>query len=626
MFIILKKIFFGGIILGSMINSGMGQTKFSAVISPSQISKDEYATLRLIFENATDIQKITPPSFADFSVVSGPNQESGMSNVNGVVTQYIAISYILQPRHAGNIVLAAASAQIAGKKYSAPALKLSVKKSSGLSTPNNISSNPFASQQPSEDFTDFILKKGEHVPDKVNKNMLLKLQTSRISCFVGEPIIADYKLYSRLKSESRLTKNPSFNGFSVIDIQQPDATAYVREKLNGREYNVYSIRKAQLYPLQDGTIELESATLENNIQFLKEDASNLKSNMDGYINGFSYSPETVITETVSLSSKPLRITVKPLPLAGKPASFNGAVGKFEVTASVEKNQFHTDETGKLTLVVSGNGNLQLVTAPEIKWPQPLEAFEPKVTDELVQMDVPVSGKKIFEIPFAVQTAGNYEVPSIEFSFFDPSTAAYKIIQTKPISISVKKGNNKPAYFADTASKKSMLPIAVKMLGSRGWMVVVLAVMMMLGLFFWIKKDHKKKKEPLLNLLPVAEDEKELGVFATTNVIPQNPLSLSENCLNSADCRDFYSLLNQELKDFLANKFSLSAKDINVKLISMAMDKAGIDNEISLQMQQLMQDIEWQLYTPFERNNAMNHLYNRTQSIIQLIHTYHSPTL
>lgn len=84
--------------------------------------------------------------------------------------------------------------------------------------------------------------------------------------------MASYNLYSRLKSETKLVKNPSFNGFSVIDLQQPNATDYAQRNINGREFNVYTIRKVQLYPLQAGTFQLEGASLDNQVQFLKPGA------------------------------------------------------------------------------------------------------------------------------------------------------------------------------------------------------------------------------------------------------------------------------------------------------------------------------------------------------------------
>jgi hypothetical protein len=630
MSIFFKKILLGCIVMVTMRGSVLAQIKFSAEISPSKIHKEEYATLRLVIENATDIHNITPPSFKDFIVVSGPNQETGMSNVNGLVKQYMGISYILQPRHTGKIIINAASATINGKSYTSRPLKLQVLSTSGARSQPAASASPFAAMDPylaaapKEDFNDFILKKEERVQDKVSKNMLLKLQTNKTSCYVGEPVVASYKLYTRLKSESKLTKNPSFNGFSVIDLQQPDVTDYAREKLNGREYNVYTIRKAQLYPLQDGTIELESATLENNVQFLKEDAKGLQDNLDGFMNGFNLGEDALITETVSLTSKPVSIKVKPLPEAGKPVSFNGAVGKFDFTASLEKNSFTTDETGKLTLVVSGAGNLQLITAPEINWPAQLEPFESKVTDELLQTDVPVSGRKIIEIPFTVQLPGNYNIPSIEFSFFDPATASYKRVATNPIAFTILKGTNKPLSISGINEKKAPVSFAKKMFENRGWIVAVIGFIMALGLLGWIKQERKKNLKPSLPVvLPIKEENAAITRLAEmAAAAPQNPLSLSETCLNSIDCREFYTLLNQDLKTFFAQKFLIPLREINVKKILAAMDMAGIDNKVALQVQQLFQDVEWQLYTPFERNDLMDQLYSRAQSTLQLIQTYH----
>lgn len=634
-------IFFKSILLGcwfvmAMLLSAHCQTKFSAELIPAEINKDEYTTLRLTIENAIEIKNLVPPSLKDFIVVSGPNQESGMNSVNGIVTQYISFSYILQPRHAGRITLEKALAIVNGKEYTSHPIKLIVRNTTGKANRSNSIPSPFAAMDPfyapapKEEFNDFILKKGERVPDKVSRSIHLKLQTDKTSCYIGEPVIASYKLYTRLKSESNLTKNPSFNGFSVIDLMRPDVTDYSREKVNGREYNVYTIRKAQLYPLQDGIIELETATLQNSIQFLKEDAKDLQGNVDGFLNGFSLSEDAFVTETVSLSSKPVSITVKPLPDKGKPLSFNGAVGKYDITASLEKNNFTADETGKLTLEVSGAGNLQLVTSPDIKWPQQLEPFDVKVTEDLLLLDVPVSGRKIFEIPFTVQAKGNYEIPSIEFSFFNPATGTYKTLHTKPIAFSVKEGTaNKTFYGSTPAIKKEEGTISKWVFKQRGFAIVGIALIMALVLLVWLKQDKKKNKTITVQnkIEPNGKEEQTLHYAMANAAEPQNPLQLAEECLHTTECNEFYSILNQELKTYLSHRFSIPVQEINVKKILAAMDVAGIDNEIALQIQQLIKDIEWQLFTPFERNESMNELYNRAQSLLQLIQTYHlAPTL
>src|SRR6201999_3240685 len=96
---------------------------------------------------------------------------------------------------------------------------------------------------------EFVLKPGENIRDKVRKNLFVKVQVDRNTCYVGEPIVATYKLYSRLNAESRVTKRPSLNGFSVYDMIDPGADAVSVEKLNGKAYTVHTIRKTQLIPL-----------------------------------------------------------------------------------------------------------------------------------------------------------------------------------------------------------------------------------------------------------------------------------------------------------------------------------------------------------------------------------------
>ncbi|RYD77702.1 MAG: protein BatD [Sphingobacteriales bacterium] len=609
-----------------LANLAGAQVKYKASMVPSQINKDEYATLRLEIENASNVQQVKPPSLKDFNVVSGPNQETGMSSINGVSKTYMAISYVVQPRRAGKFTIGESAIVVGGKEYKSGPIHFVVKNESGRTPSGQAAtpfSNPFIDPAPpkvSEAYSDYILKKGESVPEKVNKNMQLRLQTNKTTCYVGEPVIATYKLYTRLKSESKMTKAPSFNGFSVIDLLRPDETEQNVERLNGREYNVYTVRKSQLYPLQDGDIELEAATLDNRIQFIKEGTQN--SGIDDFFGGMTVSPDAVVTQSVSLNSKPLTIHVKPLP-EGKPASFNGAVGDFRITSSLEKNNFGANEAGKLIVTISGSGNLQLITSPDISWPAGMEAFDAKVQDEYDQSTVPVSGRKTFVIPFTVNTAGEHTIPLIRFSYFDPAKATYQTDSSKPIAFTVVKGSTGPSYDIDTLSQKKPVSVAQQIFSNREWIVGAVALLIMGGLFLWNKNDRKAKikKRIAEEKFKIEQEKFEKVQLATIAEKPQNPLHKTEECLNSTDCTDFYKLLNVEFKQWLSHKFSLEIQDVNSKKIAAAFDKSAIDNSTTLQVQQLMQEIEWQLYTPFDRTDTMHDLYSRAQSAIQTINSH-----
>jgi hypothetical protein len=481
---------------------------------------------------------------------------------------------------------------------------------------------------PQRPFSDNILRKGENAAEKVNKNIFIKLELDKTSCYVGEPVVATYKLYTRLKSESNLIKNPSFNGFSVIDLQMPDNVSYTREKINGREYNMYIIRKAQLYPLQAGSLELEPAEIENNVTFIKEEYANRQGDLMNDVFR-EFAEATIPTEgiekhKVTLQSKSASVTVKPLPEVNAPASFKGAVGNFSIEAMLEKNNFTTDDAGKLMVVVSGEGNLQLVNAPDVLWPNGFEAFEPSTTDDFIKTMVPISGRKIITYSFTIEQPGNYTLPAIKCSYFDPKQGRYKTDSTKPIAFTVTKGTGKKAAPAVTAIKKESESLLNKFIGNRRWVISTVALLVLCGLIFWLKRDTKKEKIIKANQIKVAEKSKEEEEIINTIAMEEkNWLAKAEELLHGENSRIFYNELNFSLKSYLSKKLDLPVETINKKSITEQLDKKNISIQTSIHLQQVMNDIELQLYAPFAEKEKMKELYDNTADMIQTLDTYKS---
>lgn len=582
-------------------------------------------------ENAMEVTQIVPPDLKNFIIVSGPNQESGMTMINGTVKKYIALNFILKPKATGVFTIPASLAKADAGDYKSNTVKLKVTANPTGNTAgvNAFSSpfsgmDPFAEPAPRSSYNDFILRKGENPVDKINRNMLVRVEIDKRTCYVGEPVVATYKLYTRLKSESNMIKNPSFNGFSVLDLQQPNDMSYHVEKFEGREYNVYNIRKVQLYPLLAGNLELGIVEIENNVQFVKAEYFDRQQdafNMFRDLADLNIPPEGMEIHKVSLQSKPLTILVKPLPDENKPVGFKGAVGRFNVYARVENDYFSTDDAGKLAVIISGEGNLQMINAPEISWPAGIEGFDPKATDDLFKGTVPVSGRKIFEFPFTVSKAGAYTIPAMSFSFFDTRDAKYKTVTTAPLEITVTKGTGKPPKInVDTKIKPSQNYLA-NFFNNRLRVVSVIAVLIILGLIFWLKRDSKKEKQAAgerLSAQEIVDAEKPVEELLQSQ---QNPLALAEGCLQRGEVNLFYTQLNLELKNYLSKKFAIPAEELNRKNIVEQLDAKGVSNETAVQLQKLLDDIEWQLYTPFVNNEQMQELYNYTADMIQLLDTY-----
>ena len=614
--------------------AAIAQVKFTAVLSPDQISKDEYTQLRLLVENAREVQQISPPALNNFIIISGPNQESGMSMVNGDVTKYVAISFIIKPKGPGTFIIPSAIARADGSVFRSSPVTLKVSNTvsgnsntgvNGFMSPFN-GIDPFAEPVQRSNYQDYILHKGENAMDKIRKNMMVKVETDKSSCYVGEPVIATYKLYTRLKSESGMTKNPSFNGFSVIDLQQPDNSSYRTEKVNGREYNVYIIRKAQLYPLQPGNIELEAAEIDNRVHFIKEEYIKKQQDIGGDLfrdfADAAVPPEGVEDYSITLQSKPLAVTVKPLPDLNKPVDFKGAVGNFSIDASLSKNNFTTDDACDLSLVISGSGNLQLVTAPEITWPDGIEGFEPKVSDDLNKLTVPVSGRKIIKYPFTVSKAGKYSIPVISFSYFDLQTLQYRTVTTRPLLCTVLNGTGKGKE--TQAENKSGTESLLNRFFSNRWRVVgVLALGILLGIFFWYRGELKKDRKTVTAVIPGADEHIIVNNESMEAEMArlEDPLAPALLHLKNNEPAAFYSALNEALRSYLARKLDIPPEELNKKTITEQLDKKGIRNDIALQLQRLLDEVEWQLYTPFSENEKMREMYDRADGLILLLKGY-----
>lgn len=626
----LNRIFFAVFYITNSIFL-QAQVKVSATVSPEIIYGDEYATYRVVIEGAKAIQQISHPAFSNFIVVSGPNEEFWESSLNNQpAKKYYAISYIIQPKTSGKLPVGSVTAKVDGKTYTTSSLQLTVLKNNAPG--NKPSQNyPFTHANPNpghkppqQEFTDFVLKKGDDVRKKIKDNMHFVLQADKQTCYVGEALVATYNLYTRLKSNTHLVKNPSFNGFSVIDLQQPDDYGFTRKNWQGREYNVYSVRKVQLYPLQPGNFELEAATLDNEVQFLKPEAAANPNTIYNMYNGVGINPDDYILEKVNLTCTPVKIQVKPLPENDKPSDFNGAVGQFEINAAVEKNNIATNEPGKLRIAVSGTGNMQLITAPEIKWPNGVEAYEIKLTDNLNTSTVPVSGTKYFDIPFAITKEGKYSIPAIRYSFFDPVTSSYKTVSTNPVSITVTAAKETKNLFAgsNNVSKENLSPLN-RLFKNRPLVITIIAALIIAGLIFWLRKEQKKEEEKeAYNLQQQKEkqlqEEEFQELFFKKAALAQNVLKKTEACLHADNPAEFYVAINKEFKNFLSQKLNLHHEDISSKRIMNAMDNMGVDNSLILQTQNLLQDIDRQVYTPLPSLDGMQETYIRTQQIIQFL--------
>ncbi len=593
----------------------LAQVKFSTVVTGREYSKRENVQVDYIVENAASIESLAPPDFKGFTVVSGPMQQSGMSIVNGATSKYEGITYFLRPLAAGKLVIPGATAVVDGKLLRSNSIAINITNG----PPKHASpspSNPFlglaAPEEAPEVNEEYVLRKGESAAAKIKDNLFVRLDVNKTTCYAGEPIVAVYRLFSRLKSESRVTKRPSLSQFSVYDMVQPEANAPTVEKVNGKLYNSHIIRKVQLYPLQDGSFDLEPVEIDNTVSFLRlENGSNklsMQQLMDDYMNGIT--DGKLEEQKITLASKPVTIAVKPLPPLGKPASFDGAVGRFTVMATVPQMEISASETVELNVLLKGEGNLPLINAPQVSWPAGIEGFEPIVKEDIDKTVSPISGSKMFQYSFSVKQPGPITIPPVEFSYFDPAANAYKTIKTDSILLDIKKavkkaaGNNETGATKTAAAKEPDYKIFL-------WLLLFVAFAIIVILL-------KRKKKTLVNHQPATVPGAAMTQEALT--APVDRFEAARYALTAVNSQLFYRETGRVVWHLLQDKFKLTSSQLSKPVVMRLLQQANTPATTILLLENVLNECELALYTPVHTENDMRQTLEKAERLDRELQT------
>ncbi|HEY4110464.1 BatD family protein [Puia sp.] len=657
----------------------VGQVKFTTVVSSQEVGKTDYLQVEFVVENARQIDDMTPPNFHGFRIAQGPIQSSGMSIVNGNMSQYKALSFVLEPEKTGKFTIGGAVATVDGKHMQSNSVTVTVHpggSGSAGSSPAPGGGNPFGNpflqpsmpdpfgREPGEVEKDYVLRPGENVKEKIRKNLFVKVQVDKNTCYVGEPIVATYKLYSRLSSESRVTKRPSLNGFSVYDMVDPSTDPVSVEKLNGKDFTVHIIRKTQLIPLQAGSIDLDPVEVENTVHFVKgsgnresrRSAATLRDLFDQMTDESNLGPE--VDENVTLDTKPVTITVKPLPEENKPAGYSGAVGNFSVEASLASNTVAAQDENTLHVVVKGKGNLPVFAAPPVTWPDSITAFDPTSKEDVNKTVSPMTGSKSFDYVFAPKRAGHYTIPAVNFSYFDPASQCYKTAETKPLELQVspvlRKSRKGPV--TDVAPEEGSLPARIgSFLQDRMEWVIAALLVTGVTIYFWrqhnriSKSDAQKKStapkltvQPVTVAPPMSANRTNAPQLPTSPVPasppqdpshkqaisslpsaayvpatpPADPLVDARQYFENGDSKAFYREINRAIWKAVGKKLDLPASELNKSNAVRHLRQRGWDETALLSLENILGECEMNLYTPAYDRFNMELLLRQTERVIE----------
>ena len=548
------------------LNISFSQVKFETEVSKTKLGVNE--NLRVDFKMNKDGDNFSPPSFNGFRVVGGPNQSVSNSWINGVRTFSKTYSYFLTPEKKGNFTIGQASIEIDGDIYKTLPVKVQVTEAveSSLSpgSPSSV----------------------------VDDDIELSIEISKSNPYLNEPISVEFKLLFNPKiNVTNLGEidNPEFKNFWSQNIKIPrleiKSTSY-----KGQRYNYVTWKKALLFPQKAGDLELLPLTLDVTI--------------DVPTNRRDFFGNTIYTQTSKkVASRKRIIKVKNFPENGKPESFNGAVGNFDISLNSSKSQLKATESFQLEFKVNGNGNLKLFSLPEIIVPSSLEKYAPEFKEKINTSLSGMNGEISNVYTIVPQYQGKYPIPPIEFSFFNPKTEQYVTLYSNESIVDVLDGPTRlsesnvqasnPVSNSITSSDQfnfiklnsNFTQIDAKNIIDSKKILFTLFLIPIIILVLAIIYFNLRNKKVSENILKSRD----------ADLLARQYLNNAKIDMNNKD--SFYASLENALFNFIKSKYLIEREDFSKDRLKSILEKDKISDNIIEDLIDIINSCELARYTP-----------------------------
>ena len=627
--------------MGTLLAQGV---QFTTAASSTQIGVGEPFRVQFTINDASNISGFQAPAFRGFEILSR-SQSQSTSIINGKVSQSVTFEFILQANAQGRYTISGAKARIDGDQMQSNPISISVEKGYANSNNNQSGNNP-APQAPNPfgfappalqrqlQSQPGILRNGENPMEKIKKNVFVKVDVDKTNVYAGQQITVTYKLFTRLPTSSQVTKVPSFTGFSSHDIKLSYPIQPSIEDVKGVPFKVFIIRKTMLFPLQSGTLELDPAEVDNTVRLytVERQKTNSSDPFDDIMNdpffksaignnpffqqAFGGSDVTYHDYDYNTSSQPVMIHVKPLPEAGKPADFTGAVGNYTISASLDKTKLSANDAATLKVTISGTGNISLLSAPQVDLSSDFDNYTPTITDKINANSNPYGGSRTFTYVLMPKAAGSFTIPPVKFAYFDPAKEEYKTIETSAFTLDVTPGGNKNGNSINyTPAGNSVLqPIRngrlvwskAGLLGFDTWwywllLIIPLVILVLLYLL-------KKRNDSLQSNTVLLKNKR-------ANRIALKRLSQASQFLQQNKPKEFYNEVSQAVWGYLCDKFDIPYAELSKQKAQEKLFEKQVNGHTPEKLFELLDNCEVALYAGSEGHEQMKTTYRDAVTVI-----------
>lgn len=439
------------------------------------------------------------------------------------------------------------------------------------------------------------------------KDFIVTVNLSKSDLYEKEAVIATIKLYTK----HNITKfqplvMPQFEGFLSEEIDVSNQQAQ-QEHFRGENYYTLVLKKCLLYPQKAGKLTINSGTYDVTLQ-----------TVDYVSNGY-YATPVPKEHNITTTSNSLTVNIKPLPTPA-PASFNGAVGDFEVTTILLPEQLRTNEAAKYVLTVKGIGNIKHLAEPIVSFPATVEEYTPTGESDARFNGSNMQGTYTATYTFVPQVVGQLEIDGWDYSYFNPSTGKYVTVRLPAYSRTVAKGIASATTASaptgiDTGSIRDIRHIETvdeaelsmhnnPIFHKTWYWLAYLVTVLVLVAAITIYRQHIKS----------VADVQGRRIRKARSVAAKR-LNKARVAMNNHRSEEFYADLSSALWGFLSDKLKMPASSLTRENIAGTLESAGADDELVTRTISLLDECEMARFTPVHTDSEMSTLFTDASELI-----------
>ena len=575
--------------------------------APPNLAMGEQFRLTYTISNK-DVEDFRVGNIPDaFEVLIGPNRsvQSSYQMINGKTssTSSITFTYIVVATKKGTFIIPPAHVVVDGKTIASNSIKITVS-DKGQSGGSNVS--PRARDDDGAEMRDA----GSRIS---GSDLFIKVSANKRRVYEQEPILLTYKVYTLVSLTQLEGKMPDLKGFHTQEVDLPQQKSFKVETVNGRPYRTVTWSQYVMFPQITGRLQIPSITFNG---IVVQQNRNIDP-FEAFFNGGS----GYIEVKKQILAPGIEVQVDPLPQ--RPANFSGGVGKFSISAQLDKTDVKANDPISLRVIISGTGNLKLIKQPEVAFPKDFDKYDAKITDKTKLTPNGLEGSMIYDILAVPRHQGKYEIPPIEFTYFDTETKRYETVRSEGFTLSVAKGSGSSSVSDFTGQEDLQLlnkdirhiktgdtrqhSLDDFFFGSTGYLVSIIVLALVFISLFVIFRQRAIENANIT--------KRRAG---KANKVATKRLKKASKLMRENKPGEFYDEVLRALWGYVGDKLNIPVAQLSHDNISTRLSERNVNEETISQFIGALDECEFQRYAPGDPKGNMSKVYEKAMTAIEHI--------